>query len=242
MIYTTGDPKVGNIIVVINPPNWRICTPLVDKPLINFAIERRITSKKQIPMTRPVLFIHSGGSQGPHEGSSDLVNYLRNGLRKDHVVLYPKMPEPDSPDYELWKLTLDRELSALENEIILVGHSLGASVLLKYLSEEPCDKSIAGLFLVAPVYFGKRDWKVEEYSLKRDFETELLGIPRIFLYHSRNDTVVPFTHLVKFADKLPNSVCRAFEGRGHLFSNGLPELVEDIKNLSGEKIRTKRIG
>lgn len=193
-------------------------------------------------MTRPVLFIHSGGSQGPHEGSDDLVNYLRNGLRADHVVLYPKMPEPDNPEYELWKLTLDRELSALEREIILVGHSLGASVLLKYLSEEPCDKLITGLFLVAPVYFGKKDWKVEEYRLKNDFEVKLLNIPRIFLYHSRNDTVVPFTHLVQFADKLPNSVGRAFEDRGHLFSMGLPELVEDIQNLSGKNIRSKRIG
>lgn len=193
-------------------------------------------------MTRPILFIHSGGSQGPHEGSSDLVHHLRKGLHEDHVVLYPKMPEPENPDYELWKLTLDRELSALEDEIILVGHSLGASVLLKYLSEEPCDKSIAGLFLVAPVYFGKKDWRVEEYSLKRGFETALLGISRIYVYHSRNDTVVPFNHLVQFADKLPNSVCRAFEDRGHLFTRGLPELVEDIKNLSDEKIRTKRIG
>lgn len=193
-------------------------------------------------MIRPVLFIHSGGTQGPHEGSDDLVNYLRDGLREDHVVLYPKMPEPDNPDYELWKLTLDRELSALGNEIILVGHSLGASVLLKYLSEEPYDKSIAGLFLVAPVYFGKKDWRVAEYVLKKGFEAELLHIPRIFMYHSRNDTVVPFTHLVQFADKLPNSICRAFEGRGHLFSMGLPELVEDIKNLSAEKIRTNRIG
>lgn len=193
-------------------------------------------------MTRPVLFIHSGGSQGPHEGSNDLVAYLRTGLRQDHVVLYPKMPEPDDPEYELWKLTIDRELSALEDEIILVGHSLGASVLLKYLSEEPWHKSIVGLFLVAPVYFGKKDWKVEEYYLKKGFETELLRIPRIFLYHSRNDTVVPFKHLVHFADKLPNSVSRAFESRGHLFTTGLPELVEDIKNLSREKIRTSRTG
>lgn len=193
-------------------------------------------------MTRPVLFVHSGGSQGPHEGSSDLVNHLRRGLREDHVVLYPKMPDPDNPDYELWKLTLDRELSALEDEIILVGHSLGASVLLKYLSEEPCKKSIAGLFLVAPVYFGKKDWRVSEYALKRGFETELLTISRIFLYHSRNDTVVPFAHLVQFADKLPNSICRAFEDRGHLFTMGLPELVDDIKNLSRQGIRTNKIG
>ncbi|HEY4653757.1 MAG TPA: alpha/beta fold hydrolase [Cyclobacteriaceae bacterium] len=187
-------------------------------------------------MTRPVLFIHSGGSQGPHEGSSDLVSYLRAGLSKDHVVLYPKMPDPEHPEYDLWKLTIQRELSALEQAIILVGHSLGGSVLLKYLSEEPCDKSIAGLFLVAPPYWGKKDWKVDEYVLLNDFDARLPEIPRIFLYHSRNDEVVPFRHLIHYADKLPNSIGRAFENRGHLFSTGLPELVNDIKNLSYEKV------
>lgn len=193
-------------------------------------------------MATPVLFIHSGGTQGPHEGSDDLVRHLRKGLREDHVVLYPRMPEPDTPEYELWKLTIDRELSSLDDEVILVGHSLGASVLLKYLSEEPCEKSILGLFLVAPVFFGRRGWKVDEYVLRTDFETNLRRIPRIFLYHSRNDNVVPFNHLIQFADKLPHAVSRAFENRGHLFTTGLPELVDDIRNLSRPNIRNNKFG
>lgn len=193
-------------------------------------------------MAKPVLFIHSGGTQGLHEGSDDLVRHMRKGLHNDHVVLYPRMPEPDNPEYELWKLTIDRELAALDDEVILVGHSLGASVLLKFLSEEPCEKSIIGLFLVAPVYFGMRGWKVDEYVLRPGFETNLHRIPRIVFYHSRNDDVVPFNHLIQFADRLPYAVSRAFENRGHLFTSGLPELVEDIRNLSVLKIRNNKLG
>lgn len=193
-------------------------------------------------MATPVLFIHSGGTQGPHEGSGDLVKHLRRGLHEDHVVLYPRMPEPDNPEYELWKLTIDRELSALDDDVILVGHSLGASVLLKYLSEELCEKSILGLFLVAPPFFGGSEWEVDEYLLRPDFETNLRQILNIFLYHSRNDNVVPFNHFIRFADKLPQAVSRAFENRGHLFTSGLPELVDDIRNLSRPDIRNNKLG
>lgn len=182
-------------------------------------------------MKKKVLFIHCGGTQGPHEGSSDLVNYLREMLGDRYDVLYPKMPDPDHPEYVEWKKHLAMKIALLKDEVILVGHSLGGSVLLKYLSEETCHKSIAGLFLVAPPYWGTENWEVEEYILQDNFQKKLPHIGRIFLYHSRNDEVVPFAHVAFYADKLPQAIIRTFETRRHLFSTGIPELVDDIKDL-----------
>nr|WP_235788441.1 alpha/beta hydrolase [Salipaludibacillus sp. CUR1] len=45
------------------------------------------------------------------------------------------MPNPENPEYILWKKQLEKELDKLNGDVILVGHSLGGSVLLKYLSE-----------------------------------------------------------------------------------------------------------
>ncbi len=87
-------------------------------------------------MKKQILFIHSAGAQGPHEGSGRLVAHLQKGLGPEYQVLYPIMPDPENPAYEPWKAQLEKELTALEGEAILVGHSLGGSVLLKYLSEE----------------------------------------------------------------------------------------------------------
>jgi hypothetical protein len=67
--------------------------------------------------------------------------------------------------------------------------------------------------------------------LKRDFSSTLPNIPRIFLYHSKDDEVVPVTHVRYYADDLPKATVREFDHRGHLFGRGLPELAEDIKNL-----------
>ena len=181
---------------------------------------------------KQILFLHSGGPQGPHEGSNDLVRSLQEALGEGYRVSYPHMPDPDHPVYTRWKKCLEAEVAAADDGVVLVGHSLGGSVLLKFLSEEKCSKPIGGLCIVAAPYWGSPDWQVEEYMLPRDFAGKLPRIPRIFLYHSRNDEVVPFEHVQLYGEDLRWATIRTFENQGHLFSSGLPELVRDIRNLT----------
>ena len=121
--------------------------------------------------------------------------------------------------------------AAPDGEAILVGHSLGASVLLKYVSEETADRPVAGLFLVATPYWGAEDWEVGEYELHPDFASKLPEDLPVFLYHSRDDEVVPFAHLALYAEKLPRATVREFDGRGHQFDADLSEVARDIEQL-----------
>jgi len=124
------------------------------------------------------------------------------------------------------------ELSALDGEVILVGHSLGASILLKYLSEEKVEKPVAGIFLVAPPYWGAEDWEVSEYALQKDFASKLPeGLP-VFFYHSRDDEWVPFAHLALYTEKFPRATIREFVNRGHQFDDDLSEVALDIERWS----------
>lgn len=180
---------------------------------------------------KQVLFVHSGGSQGLHEGSHDLVNWLRMALGPPYEVIYPMMPNPDQPVYEHWKQQLQQVITPLHDGLIIVGHSLGGSVALKYLSEEKISQKIDGLFIIGSPFWGKRNWKVNEYILKEKFAASLPDINEIFIYHSRRDTVVPFNHLNYYAEKLPFANLRPIAGREHIFTTGLPVLVDDIKSL-----------
>ncbi len=119
-------------------------------------------------MRRQVLFIHGGG-EGAHEEDRKLAASLQDALGAAYDVRCPKMPDEDRPVYEAWKERIAKELDAPEGEMILVGHSLGGSILLKYLSEEEVEKPIAGLFLVATPYWGVEHWEVGEYALREDF-------------------------------------------------------------------------
>jgi predicted alpha/beta hydrolase family esterase len=182
-------------------------------------------------LMKQILFVHSAGPQGHREGSDYIVRYMIDALGPRYRVWLPDMPDPENPHYADWKVRLRRELASIDDDLILVGHSLGASVLLKYLSEETLQQRVVGLFLIGAVYWGKKDWDVKEYCLKRNFSSKLPPIERIFLYHSHDDEVVPITHLRYFAVEMPNAIVREFQHRGHLFGRGLPELVDDIKGL-----------
>lgn len=176
----------------------------------------------------PVLFIHSAGPQGRNEGSSFLLRYLVHQLGDRFDVSSPAMPEPDAPHYHTWKSTLETYLSKHERTV-LVGHSLGGSVILKYLAEATPATSVLGLFLVASPYWSSQGWDVEEFLVPES--ARFPGIGPVFLYHSEDDEVVPVEHMRLYAGQLPSATLRPCNHRGHLFSKGLPELITDIKNL-----------
>ncbi|WP_102272105.1 alpha/beta hydrolase [Cytobacillus massiliigabonensis] len=182
-------------------------------------------------MKRTVLFIHSAGPQGQDLGSSKLSAYVEKELRDTYQFIFPKMPAPENPKYAPWKNQLEKELKKLNGEVILVGHSLGGSVLLKYLSEESCSLPISGLFIIASPYWGfDEDWQLKDFFLQKNFEEHLPKIPNLFLYHSRDEEIVPFSHHKMYAEKLPQAAIRELEGKEHLFLNGLPILVNDLRS------------
>jgi predicted alpha/beta hydrolase family esterase len=181
-------------------------------------------------MNKHVLFIQGAG-KGAYEEDGELVKSLRERLGSEYHVRYPKMPEEEDQGYEAWKTQISKELATIADEVILVGHSVGTSMLLKYLSEENVKTSIPGIFLIAAPYWGSGGWQMDEFTLDEDRASKLLkGIP-IFFYHSRDDDIVPFTHLALHAEKFPQATIREFDGRGHQLNNDLAEVTADIKGL-----------
>ena len=181
-------------------------------------------------MKRQLLFVHGGG-EGAYEEDRTLAASLRDALGGGYQVRCPKMPDEDSPQYAAWRDRIASELAELDGEVSLVGHSLGASILLKYISEERTARPIAGTFLVAAPYWGVEDWEVDEYVLQADFASKLPGGLPMFFYHSRDDELVPFGHLALYAEKLPQARFREFDGRGHQLDDDLSEVAHDIEGL-----------
>lgn len=171
-----------------------------------------------------VLFIQGAGD-GAYEEDKALAMSLREALGADYNVLYPRMPAEESPDDRAWMAQISKELTSLDGTVILVGHSAGGAVLLKYLLKVNVDKPPAGVFLISIPFWGPEDEEDDEYTLREGFGAHLpKGMP-IFMYHSRDDEIVPFSHLSMYAEGLPQAVVREFEGRGHQFRNDLSEVA-----------------
>jgi uncharacterized protein len=193
-------------------------------------------------MSIDVLFIHSAGPQSGEKGSVPFVKRLRQSLGPAYSVTCPAMPAPTKPSYERWKLKLDKLLPDGKSPPILVGHSLGGSVLLKYLSEQKREAPLAGLFVVAAPYWGSDGWKVEEFVLREGFARSLPTALKMYLYQSRNDEVVDAEHLSSYSAAIPQATVRMLDGGGHAFRDGLPELAEDIRRLSSSMVGQRQDG
>ncbi len=179
---------------------------------------------------QPVLFIQGAGSMHEPEGSGRLAAYLARELSTGYGVLAPEMPDADNPHYQPWRDRIAQELEVIDKEVILVGHSFGGSVLLKYLAEGSYQKPVRGLFLVSVPNWGPDGWAYDEYAAPDDVGSRLPP-SRIFLYHSRDDPEVPFAHLGYYQKHLPAATVRPIDGSDHSFVDGLPTLVEDINSL-----------
>ena len=177
-----------------------------------------------------VLFIQGAGDMWAPDGSGVLAKYLQDSLGSDYDVIAPEMPGADTdPRYLPWRKKIEEELRGIDGPVVLVGHSLGGSMLLKFLAEGPPPTSIAGLFLVSVPHWSPEGWEAE-YALPDGFASRLPAAPT-FLYHSRDDPHVPFEHLAFYKKHLPNATSRTIDGTEHSFLNGLPELVDDIRAL-----------
>jgi predicted alpha/beta hydrolase family esterase len=179
---------------------------------------------------RQVLFIQGGGEEG-YEADAKLAASLREALGEAYAVHYPRMPDEPSTDLE-WTQQIGKEIAAIGSEVILVGHSVGGSALLKYLAENKVIYQVAGIFLIATPFWGGDDgWQYEGFTIPEDFPDRVpKGVP-IFLYHNRDDSEVPFAHLALYATKLPQAIIRQGASGDHQFGNDLTQVALDIKNL-----------
>lgn len=181
-------------------------------------------------MKKQVLFIHSAGPQGEGQGSAGLLQYLKDELGSAFQVHAPEMPDPEDPQYEKWEIRLKEEIAALDDGSVLVGHSIGGSALLKFLSEEELGKSFAKVITVAAPFWGiDEDWQLESFTLAEDFVSRNSLLPDVVLFHSIGDEIVPFKHLEKYMENLPSATVRQLSGKDHIFQEGLEELIVEIR-------------
>lgn len=103
--------------------------------------------------------------------------------------------------------------------------------MAKYLSENEYPKKIKAVFLVAPPYNTKDIHPLVDFILSTSLNKFSKQAKEIFIYHSKDDQVVPFSNCLDYQKDLPEAYIKVFEDRQHFNQESFPEIVEDIKSL-----------
>lgn len=181
-------------------------------------------------MSTTILIIHGAGDRSFWIMTQKWVPFLKSSLGPGYDVVAPEMPTPKYPQFAKWKNLIKKTIAGIRGPIILVGHSLGGTVLLKYLAEVAIPNPITGLYLIASPYFsGDQGWNYQDFFIHKD-PTELLGQFPVYSYHSTDDLVVPVAHQGFYASKFPTAIVRTLSGHGHEYSKKeFIEIIEDIR-------------
>ena len=158
--------------------------------------------------------------------------YLTKNLGKKFQIIRPKMPLKENANYEEWRIFFERHFPFLKNNIILIGNSLGAIFLAKYLSENKFSKKILSTYLICPPYDNTLPGEdlVNGFKLKSNLSLLEKNTKNLYLMFSEDDDVVPVSHAEKYRKKLPNAKIIIYKSKnGHFRIPKFPEIIKLIK-------------
>lgn len=179
-----------------------------------------------------VLFIQGGG-EGVHDHWDDkLVASLREELGGEFEVRYPRMPREEDPTAATWCPAIRHELARLDPGAIVVGHSVGATILVQTLLEQPSPVDLGAIILLAAPFVGEGGWPGDEFGFPSDLGARLpSGVP-VHIFHGLADETTPPTHADLYARTIAQAQLHRLPGRDHQLGNDLAEVADVIRTTN----------
>lgn len=175
------------------------------------------------------VVIAHGWAEGPDDG---WIGWLVQELRQRGIeVAAPAFPEPKKPHIRAWLEELGKAVGELDEGLILVGHSLGVPLILRFLSDYPDPKPISGLIAVAGVVDAPVGRPNRLFDPPLDFDKIISLCWRRMVIHATNDHVIPRERAEETVRKLKAEEIKLADG-GHfsapLGHDEFPELLNVI--------------
>ncbi len=188
------------------------------------------------------VFIIHGWDGYPGEG---WFPWLKKELEaRGFEVHNPAMPEPLNPRIDTWVSFLRKQVKNPDKNIFLLGHSIGAQTILRYLESLENDVKIGGaIFLAGWVHLAdeafedKEDAKIAKPWLETPINWEKIKqrTNNFVAIFSDNDPLVPMEDSKIFQEKLGAKIVVEHD-KGHFSGRDgtkeLPIVLESILNIS----------
>ncbi len=167
---------------------------------------------------------------------SNFFPWLQDELhRQGHEVLIPNLPNPEAPDRDEWTKALLDQVGAIDDETIIVGHSLGGAAALRFLEAAEAKSTPHALVLVATPWMIASEQFRGFFMTELDHEILMWKASKMAVIHSKDDKIIPFDHAEKYARVLHSRLIEA-ENAGHFQGTEYPILLQLIEELVAEPV------
>jgi pimeloyl-ACP methyl ester carboxylesterase len=141
------------------------------------------------------------------------------------------MPDEANPTFATWRLALENEFATLRDGAIVVGHSVGGTILINVLAECMPKVALGAIVLIAAPFIGEGGWTSADIEPASDLAARLPPAVPVFLYHGDKDDIAPIAQVALYADAIPRARVRRLANRDHQLNNNLAEVASDIREL-----------
>ena len=161
------------------------------------------------------FFIFHGIYGNPEE---NWFPWLKNELeKKGFEVIVPKFPTPLNQTLESWMRVIQKYENKINEDTVLIGHSLGAVFILNYL--ELANKKIKAAFLVAGYHklLTNEFYELNKTFVYKEFDFEKIrrNCKKFFVIASDNDQYIPLETNKELASLL-SADFKVIHNGGHL--------------------------
>jgi predicted alpha/beta hydrolase family esterase len=181
---------------------------------------------------RQVLFIQGGGAKVHDEWDDKLVASLRRELGPEWDVRYPRMPDEGDPSYPKWKTAIAREIEELDEGAILAGHSIGGTMLIQTLAEDPPSQCPGAIMLMSAPFIGEGGWESDDISPKPDLGARLPQGVSVHVFHGCEDRTAPSAHAHLYSRAIPQAKVHLLPERDHQLNNDLSDVADVVTELA----------
>lgn len=161
--------------------------------------------------------------------------------KKDIYACALPMPTPDKPKKDEWVKKITEEIGNPNEEIFLVGHSLGVPAVLRYLETLNKNQKIGGAVLVSGLIHILKEDKEDKYRAIDHFVDTPFNFKHIksvcknfVVIHGDDDATVPFEHAIELSKNLSCELISIPGGKHLSRSSGwykLPKALESLEKM-----------
>lgn len=169
---------------------------------------------------------------------------------KEFEVLVPEMPDTEEPKLKKWLSHLEEVIGEPDEELVLIGHSLGCVTIMRYLETLPEDKKVGKVMLVA-AFTDQIGFKELENFFEKPLDYEKIkskSVDGFVVLQSDNDPFVSEQYGVRLEEEL-GAVLLVKEDAEHMSGplleedscTELPEVVEEVAGTPAEVTKLEKV-
>ena len=156
---------------------------------------------------------------------------LQDNLGDAYKVLLPSMPNKTNARYSEWRIFFKNLTQLLTDDCVLVGHSMGAVFLAKYLSETHLPFRVQATILVATPHSDDSAEDLGDFKLDTISDLFRSQAGKVIIFNGKDDPVISVQDIERYKQDLPGAEHIELPASDHFMRVDFPELTTHIKNL-----------